>query len=57
MVVLEQEENSECHPVLLSPARTGDLEQILMGRNQWLTCAFASVSFLAGVSNASTQET
>lgn len=29
MVVLEQKENSVCQPMLLSPAYTGDLEQIL----------------------------
>lgn len=57
MVVLEQEQKSLCHPVLLSPACTGDLEQMLMGRNQWLICASASVSFLADVSHAATQET
>lgn len=57
MVVLEEEENCVCHPMLLSPACTGDLEQILMGRDHWLTCAFARVSFLAGVGNANSQET
>lgn len=53
-VVLEQEQKSLCHPVLLPPACTGDLEQILMGRNQWLICASANVSLLADVSHAAT---
>lgn len=57
MAVLEQEQNNLCHPVLLSPACTGDLEQILMGRDQWLICASASVSLLADVSHAGTRET
>lgn len=44
---------------LSAPASTcrGDLEQILMGRNQWLICASVSVSLLADVSHAATQET
>lgn len=46
MVVLEQEESCVCHPTLLSPACTGDLEQIPMGSDHWLACAFASISFI-----------
>lgn len=46
MVVLEQEESRVCHPTLLSPACTGDLEQIPMGSDHWLACAFASISFI-----------